>query len=367
MPDITCISKTTNGFETIEVHTGALAFETVPALGGKLTSLRDERTGREWLWRNPRIRYQRVPHGSSYVQYADTGGWDECFPSVSQCEYPSAPWKGAMVQDHGELWSQDAVVTVTRRGTSPQPSPSQGEGVKTSPHSQTQTRFDEPSSASAFVTSPLQGEVVIQASWSGVAMPYRFERTITARENSGVLKFDYVVTNMGDSPLEWIWSAHPLLAIEPGMRLLTPPAARFHLGSMHPNDLLAQREGLNFPLTVRGVDLTTLPQTDAGMAIKLWSDALTEGWATVRATDGEFRMRWNVSQLPQLGIWMNLGAWSGDGGAPYYNMGVEPCIGAQDSLAQAVTEYHLFETLPPQGVRSWGLEIELAAHTNASA
>lgn len=353
MPDITCISKTTNGFETIEVHTGALVFELVPALGGKLIRLRDERTGREWLWRNPRMPYQRVPHGNSYVQYADTGGWDECFPSVSQCEYPSAPWKGAAIQDHGELWSQEAVVTVTRVGTSP--------------HSRTQSRLNETSSATAFVTSPSQGErdLVIHASWSGVALPYRFERTITARANSGVLKFEYVVTNIGEAPLDWIWSAHPLLAIEPGMRLLTPPAARFHLASMHPNDLVAQMEGLSFPLRVRGLDLTTLPRTDAGIAIKLWSDALTEGWATVRAADGEFRMRWDVSQLPQLGIWLNLGAWSGDGGAPYYNMGVEPCIGAQDSLAQAITQYRLFETLPPQGVRVWSLEVELAAHTNA--
>jgi hypothetical protein len=62
-----------------------------------------------------------------------------------------------------------------------------------------------------------------------------------------------------------------------------------------------------------------------------------------------------------LGIWLNLGAWAGDGGAPYYNLGLEPCIGAQDSLADAVTQYRLFETLHPGAERKWWLEVELVA------
>jgi hypothetical protein len=72
-------------------------------------------------------------------------------------------------------------------------------------------------------------------------------------------------------------------------------------------------------------------------------------------------MRWDATLLPQIAFWMNLGAWAGDGGAPYYNLGLEPCIGAQDSLAEAVTERNLFATLPPCESRAWWLEIELTA------
>src|SRR5205814_1423766 len=43
------------GFETVEVDTGVLGLSLMPDLGGKINSLRDLRTGREWLWRNPRI------------------------------------------------------------------------------------------------------------------------------------------------------------------------------------------------------------------------------------------------------------------------------------------------------------------------
>src|SRR5262245_34070136 len=96
------------GFDGIHVHTGLIELTLIPELGGKVSSLRDTRNGREWLWRHPRYEYKRVPHGSSYITEADTGGWDECFPSVAQCQYPSAPWQGVPIQDHGELWSQTA-------------------------------------------------------------------------------------------------------------------------------------------------------------------------------------------------------------------------------------------------------------------
>ncbi len=56
-----------------------------PALGGKISSL--HLAGREWLWTSDAIP-RRVPDDAmrsddaSYVELADTGGFDECFPTV---------------------------------------------------------------------------------------------------------------------------------------------------------------------------------------------------------------------------------------------------------------------------------------------
>ena len=99
-----------------------------------------------------------------------------------------------------------------------------------------------------------------------------------------------------------------------------------------------------------------------GLAIKIWSDTLPAGvgWASLRAHDGELQMRWDVALLPQVAAWMNFGAWAADGGSPYYNLGLEPCIGAQDSLAEAVIDHNLFTTLPPLALKTWRLEIELS-------
>src|SRR6185437_8860294 len=58
----------------------------VPALGGKIVGL--EIGGREWLWRS-RARAQRPADGVSYAAVGDTGGIDECFPTVAPCVLPS--------------------------------------------------------------------------------------------------------------------------------------------------------------------------------------------------------------------------------------------------------------------------------------
>jgi len=343
------VSRTTlDNFELVAIDTGPLSLSLLPELGGKLTSLRDARTGREWLWRNPRIGYERVPYGASYVQVADTGGWDECFPTVAPCDYPSAPWQGAHLQDHGELWSQPTLFELLGGGR----------------------------------------EVGLYTRWEGVMLPYSSERTITLSAGSARIRFEYAVHSHADAPLQFIWSAHPLLAIEPGMSLRLPPAATFNCGSSIPADLFPADSGLRFPsqspaapshpaegqasaagtsqsaedhapAAGGGVNLASLPDAGARIALKLWSDPLAEGWAALRARDGELRMSWDPVLLPQVGFWINLGAWAGDGGAPYYNLGLEPCMGAQDSLAEAV-QRKLFGSLPPHGSRAWWLEVELS-------
>lgn len=178
--------STVDGFDVVSVDTGALALAMMPELGGKISSLRDLRSGREWLWRHPRMAYKRVAYGGSYIAEADTGGWDECFPTVAPCGYPSAPWSGTRLPDRGELWSQSAALDVTEAG----------------------------------------GMIQVRTRWQGIALPYTFERAITLMARSSSLRCAYAVTNHADAPLLFIWSAHPLLAIEPGMRLPPPRVAQ---------------------------------------------------------------------------------------------------------------------------------------------
>jgi hypothetical protein len=271
---------TVEGFETIQLDTGALGLTLIPELGGKISSLRDLRSGREWLWRHPRMPYRRVPHGAIYTARADTGGWDECFPSVAACAYPSPPWQGAAVQDHGELWSQTAAI-----------------------------RLDE-----------LADRVAIHARWHGIALPYTFERTIHLAAGTARARFEYTVTNTSDDELHFIWSAHPLIAIEPGMRLRLPGEARFYGVHFTPGGAVERSRGLSFPLTVPAragaADLAALPDPSAAVALKLWSEPLGAGWAALRAADGELAMRWDAARLPQVSVWLNLGALGRDGGAP---------------------------------------------------
>ena len=79
----------------------------------------------------------------------------------------------------------------------------------------------------------------------------------------------------------------------------------------------------------------------------------------VAAQDGKLRLEFDPAEIPQIGLWLNLGAWSGTGGKPYYNLALEPCIGAQDALLEAVQKYHLYRTLGPGEESSWHLTVRL--------
>jgi hypothetical protein len=309
---------TVDAFPAVSVNTGPLVLTLVPALGGKISSLLDIRSGREWLWRHPRLPYARIAADADYGAHADTGGWDECFPSVGPCIYPLPPWKGAPIADHGELWAQVAELDIT-------------EGAD---------------------------QVALQCSWAGVALPYRFTRTLHLERGAARVRAEYRVVNLSDAPLNFLWSAHPLLAIAPGMRLELPAAATYNCWASVPPDLLPAMSGLQVPLSA--VDLNCLPRPN-GTALKLWSDPLPPdaGHAALYALEGSLHMRWDPALLPQIAFWLNLGAWAGDGGPPLYNLGLEPCIGAQDSLADAITEHNLAARLSPYGTRGWWMELDL--------
>ncbi|MFM7679261.1 MAG: hypothetical protein ACKO83_10495, partial [Roseiflexaceae bacterium] len=104
----TCATFTgADGFVRQVVTNAVMQVIYMPQLGGKISQITDRRTGRNWLWRHPRMPYQLNDPQANYVTVADSGGWDECFPTVGRCTYPTAPWQGVALADHGELWSQE--------------------------------------------------------------------------------------------------------------------------------------------------------------------------------------------------------------------------------------------------------------------
>jgi galactose mutarotase-like enzyme len=307
---VTVSSTEVQGFAADRVTNGLVEVVVVPELGGKLASLRDVRTDREWLWTSSVLPYARHPYGAPYVEVADTGGWDECFPSVAACTH-----RGTDIPDHGEVWSQSWPSEV---------GVSHGDG---------------------------RSVATVRSEAHGVAWPYSFRRTITVEEGQPAMALRYEVTNDGDQPLDFIWSAHPLFRIEPGMRVRVPGGATFHTYSDR------GRAQLDGDLS----RLDPLPGPEAGFATKLWTDPLPEGWAELVSASGAetLRFTFDIGEVPQLGIWVNTGGWAGAGDEPYYNLALEPCIGAQDSLQEAAEVYHQLRTLAPGATTEWSLGVEL--------
>jgi len=160
-----------DGFETFVVRTGGAETAVVPELGAKVLSLRNLRTGREWLYhRHARLKLFPNKPGDNFSA-STVAGWDECLPTIAPCQ-----WQGHAIPDHGEVWSVPWELDEAdwRRGV-----------IKTS------------------VRLPVS--------------PLQFVRTIELRHNT--LHIGYLLLNLSSGPQEFLWAMHPLLALQEGDEL----------------------------------------------------------------------------------------------------------------------------------------------------
>ncbi len=287
----------------------------IPQWGGKISEIFDLRRSREWLFKSEQFPDRLPFYGANYIRDYDVGGFDECFPTVGPCVYPSAPWQGTPLPDHGEVWSIAWRARV--------------EGA------------------------------TIHLTTHGVRLPYRLDKSIRLL-GDGRIRFDYTATNLAPFAMPFLWSSHPLFALRPGMRL-SLPVERMRVFSApafaaHPGDMLPWPR-------VNDLDLSLVPLPETGIALKIFSPPLTEGWAVLSdPSDGAaFRFEFEPSAITHLGLWVNYGGWAGATGAPPgFNLALEPCIGAPDTLDTAVIDWGEHGTLAANASHDWWLEITLS-------
>lgn len=298
----------------------AVRVTVIPTWGGKLAEILDLQRGREWLFDNPAFSYgrcgARMPaYGADYVGGFDVGGFDECFPTVSQCAYPVEPWQGLSLPDHGEVWSIPWETDVS--------------------------------------------DDTLHLTTHGIRLPYRLEKAIRLTGGGG-LRLEYRAVNLTPFPMPFVWSSHPLFQVRAGMRLELPVATMRVFSA--PSFPAAPGESIPWP-RFKDSDLGRVPEPSIRMAVKLFSLPLTEGWAALSdpADGAAFRFEFDPQLITHLGLWVNYGGWSGAPGAePYFNVGVEPCIGAPDSLEIAVREWGEYGVLSPRGSLAWWLQMTLS-------
>ena len=312
---------TVSGFPAVALRSDELEVVAVPSLGMKLTHLRRLRRGREWLWRSDQIPLAFPRPDASYIETADSGGWDECFPTVGPSPLPGAPPGAPPLPDHGELWAAPWTSSVYEHADG----------------------------------------ITLAGTASGARLPYEFHREVTLDPVAPTVRLRYRLRHTGDAPFPWIWSAHPLLNVQPGSTLSLPGVRQVKLDAVHGRDDLSRDDVVSWPEAIGGAPDPFVFPARGGWAVKLFGDVGTD--APITLTDpraGErLEIRVSVADVPQVGVWINCGGWAPPGRTPYYNLALEPCIGAPDRLLDAVEAWGTAQTLDPGEERRWEVEVTL--------
>lgn len=303
--------------QRIELASDEVRVGIEPVHGGRIVSLVDRRSGREWL-----VQASDADDGAigSWAAHdaVFTGerayGWDECLPTVAPCADPLEP-SGPPLRDHGDGWGRPVEV---------EPRP----GADGGPAS-------------------------LRMTWE-VAGRYRFERVVTL--DGPAVRTDYRMIALGrDVP--FLWSIHPLLALEPGARLAIPGVDAVRVTNGPGLDLRAANGQVAWPVvdTLAGdrLDLSRIPDSSAGTARKLYAvAAAVDGPAIAWQPDGAgLAFDWDREVAPALGIWIDAGGWPV--GAGRQQVALEPTTAPFDDLATAMAHDQAAWARPGHDVRWW--------------
>jgi galactose mutarotase-like enzyme len=302
------------------IDNAVLRLTIVPKLGGKIISLIRLESGHEYLLQPPEPgrAYRSRSYGDKFEDY-ETSGFDECAPTVGECGYPEEPFLARRLPDHGDVWCLPSVVEIV------------GEQIR--------------------LTTDLR------------SLPLRFRKTIQLRGNT--VRFDYEATNLSQSSVKFLWSAHPLLRVEPGAEIILPKEVTVvevawslagRLGK--PGDQCA------WPVTPERsghtISLNQIVSPNSGTAEKLFTPRLREGFCGMflpRENEG-IALRFDPHLVPYIGIWICQGGWPTSRAAKHFTVALEPCTGRPDSLEEAVKRN---ECVVIRGLESmqWWMEIEV--------
>ncbi|MBR3631678.1 MAG: DUF5107 domain-containing protein [Elusimicrobiaceae bacterium] len=311
------MKKIYKGLEAHIIENENLQLTFLPQYGCKLASLISKKTGREFLFQSALEKLIIPSYGASFSAY-DSSGFDEVFPSIDACPYPSGPFQGTPIPDHGEIWALPWQVIYEERENK----------IKALVHSQ--------------------------------RLAYIFSREVTVEKNE--VLFSYCVENTADSAFEFIWTPHCLLQCSPATRLLIPPELNQIITVEHATKHLGPWGTIHsYPITTdvcgQTLDLAATEPVSAHNCEKFYFTARNlAGWCGIEHTDTHERLIYSypADKIPYLGVWKTQGGYRGD-----YNIALEPCTGIYDDLYVA-HKMGRVAVLAPKATQKWTLKMTLS-------
>ncbi len=290
----------------------------LPDYGGKIASIYSRRYSCEFLVQNPGSSYVKSRYADRYTD-GECSGFDDMFPTIDPCWYESYPWEGVHLPDHGEVWSLKW--ELDRR-------PDPQTGVSLTVH--------------------------------GVRLPYELKKNVRLA-GGGRLKISYTLTNLSLFPIWWLYSAHIMVSIVPGTRILLPPEAKEGQAVFSRSGRIGgYGDTFSWPHPLEGsapLDLGRSAEC-ADMEKYYIKDRLPENWCRLLYPDGRTFSVTADSSVPYLGLLLNEGGWNNDGTwDSLYNIFIEPSTAPFDRVDAAKLRGACLQ-LEPEGSSSWEIVVE---------
>ncbi len=313
------------GWPALQLRADDAAIVVVPELGAKIVSLTLSGQDADIIWQDETRPLVPLSYGDKFGSF-DASGFDECFPTIGECACPDYPWEGVVMPDHGEVWTLPWRLI---------PDP---EAIHTVVH--------------------------------GVRFPYELSRRIRTAPRRFVI--EYLARNLSGFPIRYLWSAHPLLALSEGMRVLLPGEPLGHVvfaagGRLASPD--ASSGKVRWPWAPgpdgTSVDCSLMGPREWRANDKLCMETPADGWCALfdpsRRRYCAFRM--SPEETPFVAICANFGWYPPEGRAAYW-VAIEPCTGYPDSLSEAAAAGRA-RILPPMGEVRWATEIHVGSASTA--
>lgn len=260
-----------------------------PEYGARVTGLTDLATGRQWLVEGG---FTSDVGEDAVYGAAAARGWDECFPTVGVCDHPD--WGG--LRDHGTLWGRPWEVVAVRLD-------------------RIETCFSD--------------------------REFAFTRALSLSANT--VTANYVVINLGDSALPYLWSQHCLLATTPDDTIALAGQGKMIAGG-------TDYDWPAHPLR----NLTQVGPVTEGFALKSYAATSGAAFAEIMNPNGGIRFDW--ADVPSFGLWLSYGGWPEAAGV--HQVALEPTTATADDLALAEALGQA-RVLAPQDTHRWQVKISL--------
>ena len=295
--------------EQLTLHNDYVSVSTIPALGGKITSLRLI-NGREFLSRSGRP-YTKRQYGMAYGD-TEFDGIDECFPSLSASTYPAEPWQNVHIPDHGEICQLTWQVTTA-------------------------------------------DDTQISCSVNGKALPYEFKRSI--RIDGSSVHLHYQLHNTSEHPLVWMYAFHPLFHGESQCALQFPDDTPIRVAlssAKHLGPAQASYQWGQFKNAQAQLFKDHQYQSGTKQYYKYYAGPLTIGQVGLRYSDGsQLQLSWPETLFPYAAVWCSQGAVGG-----LEHIAAEPTNTIHDAVKDA-HQAGQSHTLDGQAQIEWTISFQL--------